>query len=368
MPQRILLGGGSLSAAAIIVVVWLASTARPVMAMEAMAKSIRQAKSYSVLMTQETIKVGAANGKMPVKAKLICQIYWAAPGSAWSEMKGDVDPRYQGLISIRPAGKPGVDIHPKRKEFEVTPASLGAKSPLTVLDGLSRYSGEADRDLGTKVIDGRKSHGFIIDARKIDPSTFEGSAEVWVDSESNLPIEVSYLMKLPGIDLTLRYSDFHWNVDLAPGLFDTSPPPGYTETTNKFNSKVSPNEQVPKIVNSLRFYSELSKGKYPQVKVIYGDVMHAEMLKLAGKRHEVELDESRDPTVLKINGERGFAIVTGIQRNNPDAAYHGLTVGPKDADKVLLRWKLEDGRYQVIYGDLRSEVVSKEELDKLEAR
>ncbi len=49
-------------------------------------------------------------------------------------------------------------------------------------------------------------------------------------------------------------------------------------------------------------------------------------------------------------------------------AYDGETVGPKDSAKILLRWRLEDGRYQVIYGDLRAEAVTAQRLRTLEAK
>jgi hypothetical protein len=64
----------------------------------------------------------------------------------------------------------------------------------------------------------------------------------------------------------------------------------------------------------------------------------------------------------------GFAWMNTIQRHNPDAAYYGKTVGPADKDKVLFRWKLEDGGYRVIYGDLRAETVTAERLKKIEKR
>ena len=43
-----------------------------------------------------------------------------------------------------------------------------------------------------------------------------------------------------------------------------------------------------------------------------------------------------------------------------------MTVGPGDKDKLLLRWKLDDGRYEVIFGDLRSETVTAKRLHALE--
>ena len=47
-------------------------------------------------------------------------------------------------------------------------------------------------------------------------------------------------------------------------------------------------------------------------------------------------------------------------------AYYGMTVIPKDADKVLLRWKVSDNEYRVIFGDLRAKTVTAEALAELE--
>jgi hypothetical protein len=49
-----------------------------------------------------------------------------------------------------------------------------------------------------------------------------------------------------------------------------------------------------------------------------------------------------------------------------EVVYNGRTVGPNDKDKILLRWKLDDGRYAVIYGDLHHETVTAERLKALE--
>jgi hypothetical protein len=58
----------------------------------------------------------------------------------------------------------------------------------------------------------------------------------------------------------------------------------------------------------------------------------------------------------------GFAHINSILRDNADAAYYGKTVGPNDKDKVLLRWKLVDGKYQVVFGELHAEIVTAERL------
>ncbi|MHC4121674.1 MAG: hypothetical protein ACYSWO_29730 [Planctomycetota bacterium] len=49
-----------------------------------------------------------------------------------------------------------------------------------------------------------------------------------------------------------------------------------------------------------------------------------------------------------------------------EPVYYGETVGPDDAGSVLMRWKVADGRYRVVFGDLRTADVTSEELAALE--
>ncbi len=55
-----------------------------------------------------------------------------------------------------------------------------------------------------------------------------------------------------------------------------------------------------------------------------------------------------------------------------DVAYYGDSIDPEDSNAVLMQWKLSaeccDGMYRVIFGDLREETVSAEELIKLQSR
>jgi hypothetical protein len=70
-------------------------------------------------------------------------------------------------------------------------------------------------------------------------------------------------------------------------------------------------------------------------------------------------------TKLRIVAQ-GSQQVDVIQAYNPNAAYYGKIVSPND--KVLLRWKLDDGCYDVIFDDLRSETVTAEKLRALEGK
>jgi len=68
---------------------------------------------------------------------------------------------------------------------------------------------------------------------------------------------------------------------------------------------------------------------------------------------------------MPIRGLTWFYI--GLQWDKKNPAYYGKTVTPKDTDKVLLRWKVSDSEYRVIYGDLHAETVTPEKLAELEA-
>ena len=45
-----------------------------------------------------------------------------------------------------------------------------------------------------------------------------------------------------------------------------------------------------------------------------------------------------------------------------------IPLSAADADKVLLRWKLNDSQYRVIFGDLRIKDVTAAQLQELEAK
>lgn len=57
-----------------------------------------------------------------------------------------------------------------------------------------------------------------------------------------------------------------------------------------------------------------------------------------------------------------------LVQEKKEPVYYGEVVGPADADKVLLRWKLLDTEYRVIYGNLTAETVSAEKLAELESQ
>jgi hypothetical protein len=166
--------------------------------------------------------------------------------------------------------------------------------------------------------------------------------------------------------------DFEWNIDLDPKLFDPASPQGYTDVTPKSPAS---EKQVLKITEALKTYAEASGGRYPrEIRDEGGLAAGSDLYHLLGVYDKVSLypteaDLRADGNIGKATRAlSGFEHLGRILAHNPDAAYFGATVGPKEKNKVLLRWKLADGRYEVIFGDLQAETVTAKQLRVLEGK
>jgi hypothetical protein len=357
MKRRVLLGGVGATVVLACALLWLGAGVK--------------AKSYQFTMTlegQEALKPGIP-GSAPSRYS------WLAPGSLRIETKsspsklGSVEYSLTGRASedraeIMPMDKPGIEIDHVKKEYRLRAAGLRRVSPLIMLEKLGTYSGQADSGLGIKVTGGKEAKGFAIDARKVDPDASPGRVEVWVDALSNLHVLIRYEVKQGNQSVVLRMDDFKWDVELDPKLFEATPPEGYAEIKGALTP---PDAQVAAITKALGIFAEFSGGHYPRVKMVYGDVTRDELIRLSGVEWPPNPQQMRDKKVRKIyDSAQGFAWLNGILRDNADASYYGKTVGPDDKDKVLLRWKQDDGLYTVIFGDLRSETVTPARLRTLE--
>jgi acyl-CoA-binding protein len=91
------------------------------------------------------------------------------------------------------------------------------------------------------------------------------------------------------------------------------------------------------------------------------------MEKTRKKTMEKTIEKGRD--MSRLIQSLGMFYMTLVQEKK-EPAYYGDIVGPNDADadKVLLRWKLSDTEYRVIYGNLAAETVSVEKLAELESK
>ena len=144
MKQRLVLSSAGAAAVLAFCVVWFATVAKPIYGMDRLPEVIRQAKSYEYTMTTE-MTVPQEPGKPSAKVEMKGRFFWVAPGSYRIENQVEGSTMAQDLVTILPAGKPGIEIDRKTKKYVSQPARLGQVSPLMMLDKLSTFSGHADR-------------------------------------------------------------------------------------------------------------------------------------------------------------------------------------------------------------------------------
>jgi hypothetical protein len=358
------LAGATVGAAVVlgVLLLWDGNAVQSVSAMEKMAENIRKVRSARWGRTVQLLNPPAKAtkpGQPPAERQMSFTGYWLASGSRRTE--SDNLPKWKGpgpqFISISPAGKLGINIDHRRKTFFHSPPFL-RPCPTSAdwrWEVLGKFSGKADRDLGVKTVEGKKVHGFQIDRKKIHgPEVMPGTMEIWIDTESNLPVLVRDDEELPNDAVcTVVTTDIQYNIDFDPKLFDTTPPQGYTDETKK---PTPLDEQVGEIRKALEACSAATDGTYP------GTIDELSVAEVFGKWSK------RMTKAIRPQSDKGFNEIAAIWEYNPDPMYNGKTVRAKDKDKVLLRWKLDDGRYEVIFGDLRAETVTAERLHGLEGK
>ena len=235
-------------------------------------------------------------------------------------------------------------------------------------------------DIGKSVIDGVEVEGF----ETTDPAVAGGMIEdvkitLWVDRKTELPVreEMHYKMN-EQMQMDGELYDFQWYAQVNADEFKPVIPQDYT---NPLPNYKMPTASEDGAIDGLKFCGQML-GRYPK---------KIDMMNLMNDI--VAIKDSNHPTeaALKFKGEMdklpegekaqkimemmrpaqslGMFYMTLVQEKK-EPAYYGNIVGPNDADadKVLLRWKVSDTEYRVIYGDLKAETVSAEKLAELESK
>jgi hypothetical protein len=297
---------------------------------------------------------------------------------------------------ILPQKNTTIWISPKEKKYNrkqqddgwierVQKASIAILDPCTFLSRILKTKYES---LGRSTMDGIEVEGF----RTTDPNCFGEEREencqidvkVWVDVKTRLPVRYDRLISEEvnqGGDKmrerTVEY-DFQWDVPVAAADFEPVIPEGYASLVVKFPPHITEENAL----QGLKVLVELL-GKYPEnIYHIVPENINDDtptVLRLA--------EQSETPAALRLKEEikgltddeinnklvdflmpiRGLGrFYRWLEFDKKDPAYYGKTVTPKDADKVLLRWKVSDKEYRVIFGDLHTQTVTAEALAGLE--
>lgn len=188
-------------------------------------------------------------------------------------------------------------------------------------------------------------------------------ASLWVDVATGWPVEVTLDITYDKGDeqMTVVVNDFQWEAQIDPDTFASVIPEDYELMYKVDLTRTESGEQL---VDGLRYFAELTGGKYP-AKLTIGDILSdvGEIYKTKSSDSSFQLDDGQI-----VNLKYGAQHVGRLEAEGKEPVYSGATVTAADSGKVLLRWKLDDGQYRVIFGDLRIEDVSAGRLAELEAK
>jgi outer membrane lipoprotein-sorting protein len=248
-------------------------------------------------------------------------------------------------------------------------------------------------ELGRSVIDGVEVQGF----RTTDPaflSTLDGDTTsieltLWVDAENWLPLRSEMEIKSgEQRQISVATYDYRWDVPVQADDFEPVIPedfkpfpgsgmkmPGMSEADaieglSRFAEMAG---RYPKTLNMLELEQEiaaLALNKDNQYLKVLTEKMTEEMKEMS-RTTEMSKDEIRDAIMRKsmeyiLPLQSIGLFYRALVEDKKEPIYYGESVGPDDADKVLLKWKVSDDQYRIIFGDLSAGNFSPEELAVLE--
>jgi outer membrane lipoprotein-sorting protein len=243
---------------------------------------------------------------------------------------------------------------------------------------IKQIMGSQYTELGRSVIDGKEVEGF----HTTDPAMLAGMGDnikytLWVDAKSWLPVcaEMDFNMGEQMQASSVIY-DYQWDIPVTASDFEPTIPEDYTPMSGEAIKMPGMSEESA--IDGFRFFVE-QIGRYPK---------KLDMMSIVQELAAVEKTKERTNAGPKSNGESYQAglekviketmeLMRPIQslsmfymslvQDKKEPVYYGESVGPEDGSAVLLRWKVSDNQYRVIFGDLTTADVTGEQLTELEA-
>jgi hypothetical protein len=230
--------------------------------------------------------------------------------------------------------------------------------------------------LGQSVIDEITVEGFqttdiVYEGGFFGQAELEGEYEkvdvkLWVDVNTFLPVRLEEdIVTKKGIHIHEVIYDFRWNVIVNPDDFEPNIPEDYRSPVGDI---IIPDFGEENAIKGLRLFAD-AVGKYPaslnKSRALIGEYRKHTDFDPNSYKDLSDEERTRKTSEIISLGVPGILYKTLVEENK-DPAYYGETVGPDDTDKVLLRWKLDDGQYRVIFGDLHADTVTADVVKELE--
>ncbi len=242
--------------------------------------------------------------------------------------------------------------------------------PRKLLEEFMKYDYEK---LGHSTIDGIEAEG--IECR--DPKIAKGvSAEIagemignvvarlWADVENDLPVRLQIeVFSEDGEKIfdMVTYG-YQWDIKIDPGEFEPDIPDDY-----KLVADVELSVDEQSVIEGLGFFAEYVDGRYPSEMsaMAMGRELRAGLLATFGGDPPWPPKPGDEKRVFGL--EMSIRFCAGLVMEDKDFAYYGTKVTAEFPHAVLMRWRIEDGKYRIIFGDLTARDVSAGEMAQLEA-
>ncbi|MHC4461929.1 MAG: LamG domain-containing protein [Planctomycetota bacterium] len=224
-------------------------------------------------------------------------------------------------------------------------------------------------ELGKKTINGIEVEGIEVTDPVMGGGMFEEfAAQLWCDVETDLPV----LMTMKGsskdgeVSMDMVMDNFDWDVEIDPIELEPNIPEDYELLAE---TQFGITQDANDFVEILGFFAEFTDGKYPSS--LSGMTVVKEFTDALQVKFAIDPPSDDGPSkeimsnIVKLQ-TIGMSYAMMVKDGN-DPAYYGDKVTAEFPHAVLMRWKIADDTYRVIFGDLTIEDASSEELAELEA-
>jgi len=280
------------------------------------------------------------------------------------------------VMYMLPQKKTMLTINPKQKmytEVELNDTLLQRQrkennNPAAMIE---QILGCDYQSLGRSTIEGIEVEGFqTTDPNYMGNIMGQTDVTVWVDVETQLPVR--FEMDIQANDTTRMQGvmhDFQWDASVDAAEFDPVIPPDYINPMGGPMKMPANNEETA--IEGLKLCAELS-GEYPEkldMMTLMSQMEHMAKSETSNDKKEGFKAMMGAVKGMTENIKQVLAVGTfysTLTSDNKAPAYYGDVVTPDDVDQVLMRWKVSDTEYRVIFGNLHAETVSADVLAELE--
>ena len=264
-----------------------------------------------------------------------------------------------------------ITIIPEAKKYVRMPLTVQLsnefhqKNDLREIVGLFKSYGYTE--LGSDNINGIAVEGIEVNNPAFAEGVFENLVvRLWVDIETTEPVllEMEAITAEGSIHMKIVMEQFELVPELEPNYFKPNIPADYTLMAGIEGTDSKTSEE--KAIQGLRAFAEITYGKYPSsLSIVTAMTEAGKALKESGRDPNDEEEVNRMMSNM-MSIPTTCAFYVELVTENKDAAYYGDKVTAEDADSVLMRWKVSESQYRVIFGDLSALDVTAEELAELE--